>query len=92
MVFTTEAFLELAIEGWPESDLNPQPQNSAQIFSPSELSGHEFNSLSALTLYSYSSFICLFSVHVSFRSLLWSVATFALSEALHRKSRCIGID
>ena len=50
MVFTTEAFLELAIEGWPESDLNP------------------------------------------FRSLLWSVATFALSEALHRKSRCIGID
>ena len=32
MVFTTEAFLELAIEGWPESDLNPQPQNSAQIF------------------------------------------------------------
>ena len=25
MVFTTEAFLEVAIESWPEWDLNSQP-------------------------------------------------------------------
>ena len=30
MVFTTERFLEAAIESRPEWDLNPQPLNSAQ--------------------------------------------------------------
>ena len=29
-VFTTEGFLELAIESWPEWDLNPRPLNSVQ--------------------------------------------------------------
>ena len=28
MVFTTEGLLEVAIESWPESDLNPQLLNS----------------------------------------------------------------
>ena len=28
MVFTTEGFLEVAIEHWPEWDLNTRPQNS----------------------------------------------------------------
>ena len=28
MVFTTEGFFKIAIESWPEWDLNPQPQNS----------------------------------------------------------------
>ena len=36
------------------------------------------------TFYSYSYFISLFSIHVSFRPLPSSVATFALSEVLHR--------
>ena len=27
MVFTAEGFLEVAIERWPEWDLNPQPLN-----------------------------------------------------------------
>ena len=27
MVFTTERFLEVAIESWPEWDLNPRPLN-----------------------------------------------------------------
>ena len=27
MVSTTEGFLEVAIESWPEWDLNPQPLN-----------------------------------------------------------------
>ena len=30
MVFTTEGSLEVAIESWPEWDLNPQPLNSVQ--------------------------------------------------------------
>ena len=28
MVFTTEGFLEVTIESWPEWDLNPRPLNS----------------------------------------------------------------
>ena len=62
MVFTTEGFLEVAIESWPEWDLNPRPLNSVQTLLPTELSGHEFNLLSEPTLYSYSKFISLFSV------------------------------
>ena len=30
VVFTTEGFLEVAIESWPEWDLNPRPLNSVQ--------------------------------------------------------------
>ena len=30
MVFTTEGFLEVAIECWPEWDLNRRPLNSVQ--------------------------------------------------------------
>ena len=30
MVFTTEGFFEVAIQSWPEWDLNPQPWNSGQ--------------------------------------------------------------
>ena len=30
MVFTTEGFLEVAIENWPGWDLNPRPLNSVQ--------------------------------------------------------------
>ena len=32
MVFTTEGFLEVAIESWPEWDLNSRPLNSVQTF------------------------------------------------------------
>ena len=31
MVFTTEEFLGVAIESWPEWDLKPQPLNSVQM-------------------------------------------------------------
>ena len=31
MVFTTEGFIEVAIESWPELDLNPQPLSSNQL-------------------------------------------------------------
>ena len=31
MVFTTEGFSEVAIESWPEWDLNPQRLNSVQM-------------------------------------------------------------
>ena len=30
MVFTAEGFLQVAIEGWPEWDLNPRLLNSIQ--------------------------------------------------------------
>ena len=30
MVFSTKAFFEVAIESWPEWDLNPRPLNSVQ--------------------------------------------------------------
>ena len=47
-----------------------------------ESSGHEFNSHSEPTLYSYSNLIFLFSAHVSFRPLPSSVATFAFKRNL----------
>ena len=31
MVFTTKGFSEVAIEIWPEWNLNPQPLNSVQM-------------------------------------------------------------
>ena len=30
MVFTTEGFFEVAVESWPELDLNPRLLNSVQ--------------------------------------------------------------
>ena len=30
MVFTAEGFLEVAIESWPELDLNPRPLDPVQ--------------------------------------------------------------
>ena len=30
VVFTTEGLFEVAIESWPEWDLNPRPLNSVQ--------------------------------------------------------------
>ena len=30
MVFTTDGFFEVAIESWPEWDLNPRPVNSVK--------------------------------------------------------------
>ena len=40
-------------------------------------------------MYSYSNFIFLFSVHVSFRPLPLSVATFALSEIKEKPARYV---
>ena len=57
MVFITEGFFEVAIESWPEWDLNPRPLNSVQKLQPTELSGHDFNLHSEPNLYSYSNFI-----------------------------------
>ena len=35
-----------------------------------------------MIIYIYANFISLFSVHISFRSLPWSVATFAFKRSL----------
>ena len=48
-------YFEVAIESWPEWDLNPRPLND-----------HEFNSNSEPTLYSHSNFIaCSVSSFIS---------------------------
>ena len=47
MVLTTGRFLEVAIESWPEWNLNPRPLKSVQTLQPTELSGHECNTHSA---------------------------------------------
>ena len=54
MVFINEGLFEVAIESWPEWDLNTRLLNSVQTLQPTELSGHEFNSHSDPTLYSSS--------------------------------------
>ena len=71
MALTTERFLEVAIESWPDWELHPRSLNSVQTFKPTELSGHEINSLSEPTLCSCSNFISLLSVHVS----LWYLSS-----------------
>ena len=38
MVFITEGFFEVAIESWPEWDLNPQPLNSVQLCTATPIS------------------------------------------------------
>ena len=37
-MFTTEGFFEVAIESWPEWNLNPQTLNSVPMLYPTELS------------------------------------------------------
>ena len=80
MVVTTEGFFEVAMESWPEYDLNPRPLNSV------ELSGHEFNSDSGPTLYSHCNFIVCsvssFTLAIAFISR--HVATFLLIEVCLR--------
>ena len=79
MVFTTKGLFEVAIESWPEWDMNPQPLNSVQMLYPTELSGHEFNSHSEPMLYSYSNFIVC-SVSDFIYALPSSAATLILIE------------
>ena len=42
-IYIFEVLFEVAIESWPEWDLNPRPLNSVQTLLPTELSDHEFN-------------------------------------------------
>ena len=39
-IFTTEGLFEVAIESWPEWDLNPQPSKLVQMLQLTELSGY----------------------------------------------------
>ena len=72
MVFTTDRSFEVAIESWPEWDLNPRPLNSIQMLKLTELSGHEFNLNSYPALHHYSNFI------------IYSVSHFILAVCLHQ--------
>ena len=49
MVFTNERFLYIAIESYPERDLNPQQLNSVLMLLPTELSG--LNYISHICMY-----------------------------------------
>ena len=40
IMFTTEEFLQVAIESWSEWNLNPRPMNSVHTLNPTELIRH----------------------------------------------------
>ena len=62
----TEVLFEVAIESWPEWNLNPLPLNSVKTLLTTKLLGHEFNSHSEPTLCSYSNFkVCSVSDFIS---------------------------
>ena len=42
-IYGIYGFFEVAIESWPDEDLNPRPLNSVQMLWSIEVSGHEFN-------------------------------------------------
>ena len=79
MVFTTEGFFEVAIESWPEWDLNPRLRNSVQT--SNRLSYQAMSSTRTqsqlCTATPISSFV---QCKVSFRLLPSSAATFILIE------------
>ena len=77
MVFSTEGFLEVAIESWPNCDLNPRPLNPVQKLQPTELSGNEFNSHTEAALYNYSYFMSL------------SMETFYFSQCRHQSRQLL---
>ena len=79
MVFLTEGFFEVAIESWPEWDLNPRPLNSVQTMNQAINSTRTQSQLCTAT--PISSFV---QCHISFRLLPSSVATFVLIEILLR--------
>ena len=82
MVFTTERFLEVAIESWPEWDLNPRPLNSvfrrSNPLSFQAMSSTRFQS-QFCTASPISSFV---QCQISFRLLPSSVPMFILIEGL----------
>ena len=84
--FTTEGFLEVAIESWPEWDLNPRPKNSFRC--SNQLSYQAMNStctknqLCTATLISsfaqcslFISAIAIASRHICFKRNLAQVIT-----------------
>ena len=83
MVFTTEGFLEVAVESWPEWDLNPRPLNSVQTLQPTELSSHEFNSLSEPTLYSHVSCLCSVFTYIYIRKLYIYIRKYCIYKKIH---------
>ena len=74
MVCTTEGFFKVAIESWPEWDLNPQPLNSVRR--SNRLSYQAMSStctqIQLCTTIPMSLFV---QCHISFRLLPSSVAT-----------------
>ena len=66
MVFTTDEFSEVAVESWPEWDLNPRPLNSVQT--SYRLSYQAMNSTLTQSQLCTATPISLFvQCHISFR-------------------------
>ena len=78
MVFITEGFFEVAIESWPEWDLNPRPLNSVQSYQAMSSTCTQSQLCTATPI---SSFV---QCHISFWLLPSSVAMFVFIEFLLR--------
>ena len=75
MVFTTDVFFEVAIESWPELDLNPRPLNS--VSRSNRLNYQVMSATRAKNqLCTATSISCLLSATFRFGCLPSSVATF----------------
>ena len=81
MVFITDGFFDIAIESWPEWDLNPEPLNSVQTLEPAELSACTQSQLSTATP------ISLFvQCHISFQLFIVSPSVEEATEKSHRRN------
>ena len=86
MVFTTEGFLEVAIESWTEWDMNPRPLNSVQALYCGQnvvlLIFIYFSLYSCLMIFGWTAH-CLRNIQI--RSYFWSI--FSCSQSTYRKKR-----
>ena len=79
MVLTTKGFFEVAIESWPEWDLNPRPLNSGYIYKVKKImiirhNSYEINKKVTKTYTSYNYLISQSHgriKEVPLRNLLW---------------------
>ena len=86
-VFTTERFLQAAIESFPDWGLNQRPLNSVQRLQRTDPPDHQFNSHSEPNFHSHSNLVpCQHTDGIlAISQLPCSFITFVLIENLHRE-------
>ena len=78
MVFTTEGFLEVATESWPEWDLNPRPPNSVQKV--------KFLKVKVIFQHLVSIHLRLFTfMHLRFKGTVLRIRKFQIYNCFHMK-------